>query len=202
MIRSIKPIAAAAVVLTLAGYSSFHAEAANKGSVRSGNTTSPHFWDEIPVSSSTTVPEDIKDAYWHGQYQRINREVAQTDNAEIVFFGDSITWYWSQGGGIGQAVWRQKYSSYNPINMGNSGDITPVMLYRVTYGNLDFEKGREPKVAVLLCGTNNFVVTKSAEGKVQWDLGANCPPEDVAEGARAIAQVFLRRLPRTRVIMM
>jgi hypothetical protein len=39
--------------------------------------------------------------------------------------------------------------------MGNSGDITPVMLYRVNHGNLDFPKGQAPRVAVLLCGTNN-----------------------------------------------
>lgn len=202
MISSIKPIAAVAVVLTLAGFSSLHMEAATQGSVRPGNATSPNFWDEIPVSPSTTAPDKIRDEYWYGQYQRVNREVARAKKAEIVFFGDSITWYWSQGGGIGQGVWRQKYSCYNPINMGNSGDITPVMLYRVTRGNLDFAKGQEPKVAVLLCGTNNFVVTKSADGKVQWDLGANCPPEDVAHGVRAIAQVFRRRLPQTRVIMM
>jgi len=76
------------------------------------------------------------------------------------------------------------------------------MLYRVTNGNLDFAKGQQPKVAVLLCGTNNFVVTQSAGGDVQWDLGADCPPEDVANGVRAIAQVFRRKLPQTRVIMM
>jgi len=171
-------------------------------SARSGNTSSTHFWDEIPVSPSTTAPEKIKDDYWHGQYQRVNREVARPDKSEIVFFGDSITWHWSLGGGTGKDVWKENYSRYKPINMGNSGDITPVMLYRVTHGNLDFAKNHQPKVAVLLCGTNNFVVTQSDGGRVRWDLGANCPPEDVAEGARAIAQVFRRRLPHTRVIML
>lgn len=86
--------------------------------------------------------------------------------------------------------------------MGNSGDITPVMLYRVTHGNLDFPKGKQPKVAVLLCGINNFIVTKSDGGREKWDLGANCPPADIAHGQRAIAQVFRRRLPETRVILM
>jgi len=202
MISYIKHIIAVAVVLTLAGCSSLHLEAARKDGVRPGKAATPHFWDEIPVSPSTTAPQQIKDEYWHGQYQRVNREVAQADKTEIVFFGDSITWNWSQGDGTGLDVWKEKYSRYNPINMGNSGDITPVMLYRVTHGNLDFAKGHEPKIAVLLCGTNNFVVTSSAQGKVQWDLGADCPPEDVAHGVRAIAQVFRRRLPRTRVIMM
>jgi acyl-CoA thioesterase-1 len=202
MISYSKCVVAAAIVLTLAGYLTCHVQAASLGSDSSGRTASSHFWDEIPVSPSTTVPEKIVDDYWHGQYQRVNREVAQADEAQIVFFGDSITWLWSLGGGIGQDVWKEKYSGYHPINMGNSGDITPVMLYRVTHGNLEFAKAKQPKVAVLLCGTNNFVVTQSDGGKVQWDLGSDCPPEDVAEGARAIAQVFRRRLPRTRVILM
>ena len=167
-----------------------------------GNAPSPHFWDPIPVSASTTPPSEILDGYWHGQFQRVNKEVSQARNAEIVFFGDSITWYWSLGGGKGQDLWREFYARNNPINMGNSGDITPVMLYRGTHGNLNFPEGCEPKVAVLLCGTNNFVVTQSAGGRVKWDLGVACPPEEVAHGARAIAQVFRRRLPRTRVIMM
>ena len=86
--------------------------------------------------------------------------------------------------------------------MGNSGDITPVMLYRVTHGNLDFPAGCHPKVAVMLCGINNFGVTHSAGGKEKWDLGINCPPEDIAHGQQAIAQVFRRKLPTTRVIML
>jgi lysophospholipase L1-like esterase len=120
----------------------------------------------------------------------------------LVFFGDSITWHWTLGGKQGEKVWNRDYAGYKPINMGNSGDITPVMLFRTIHGNLDFPAGEEPKVAVLLCGTNNFVVSQSAGGAVQWELGADCPPKDVAAGARAIAQVFRRRLPTTRVIML
>ncbi|MHC4252738.1 MAG: GDSL-type esterase/lipase family protein, partial [Planctomycetota bacterium] len=197
-----KTVATAATVLALAGCSSFSPEAPGACSARPVVSASPSFWDEIPISPSTTPPEEIKDGYWHGQFERVNREVARADSPEIVFFGDSITWHWSEGRKVGKDVWEEYYSRYNPINMGNSGDITPVMLYRVTHGNLDFARGREPKVAVLLCGTNNYVVTSSARGEVRWDLGADCPPEDVARGARAIAQVFRRRLPLTRVIML
>jgi len=169
------------------------------------NAPGLQFWDAIPHSPSTTMPGEIEsDDYWYGQFQRVNTEVAAADNTKVVFFGDSTTWLWSESGdgAYGKDVWKEYYSIYNPINMGNSGDITPVMLYRVTHGNLDFPKGQEPKVAVLLCGINNFVVTQSAGGKVKWALGPTCPPEDVANGARAVAQVFRRRLPRTRVIMM
>ncbi len=170
--------------------------------LNAASTANPHFWDEIPACPSTTPPAAITDDYWHGQFQRVNHEVAAAEGAELVFFGDSITWSWSLGPATGQKVWEETYGKYKPINMGNSGDITPVMLHRVANGNLAFPEGKHPKVAVLLCGTNNFTVTQSDGGKVRWELGPECPPEDVAAGMRAIAKAFRRALPRTRVIMM
>ena len=161
-----------------------------------------HFWDEIPLSPSTTMPSEVLDDYWNSEFQRVNREVAAAQNTRLVFFGDSITWSWSLGPATGREIWENQFADYKPLNMGNSGDITPVMLHRVTRGNLDFAAGRHPKVAVLLCGINNFGVNQSAGGKEKWDLGADCPPEDIANGQRAIAQVFRRRLPQTRLIMM
>ncbi len=160
------------------------------------------FWDEIPPSPSTTRPAAVVDDYWNSQFLRVNREVAAAQETRLVFFGDSITWSWSLGPATGRKVWEDRFAAFNPVNMGNSGDITPVMLHRITRGNLDFAEGRHPKVAVLLCGINNFIVKQSAGGKEQWALGADCPPEDIAHGQRAIAQVFRRRLPQTRVILM
>lgn len=161
-----------------------------------------HFWDEIPLSPSTTRPSAVLDGYWNSEFQRVNREVAAANDCQLVFFGDSITWSWSLGPATGRELWTNQFKAHHPINMGNSGDITPVMLHRVTRGNLDFPDGRHPKVGVILCGINNFGVTKSAGGKETWDLGSDCPPEDIAQGQRAIAQVFRRRLPQTRLIML
>ena len=161
-----------------------------------------HFWDEIPLSPSTTMPSEVLDDYWNSEFRRVNREVAASQNTRLIFFGDSITWSWSLGPATGREIWENQFKVHQPINMGNSGDITPVMLHRVTRGNLDFPDGRHPKVAVILCGINNFGVTKSAGGKETWDLGPNCPPEDIAHGQRAIAQIFRRKLPQTRLIMM
>lgn len=161
-----------------------------------------HFWDEIPTSPSTTRPAVVLDDYWNSEFQRVNREVAAAKDCKLVFFGDSITLAWSTGRITGKDVWEKEFAPYHPINMGNSGDITPVMLHRVSRGNLDFPAGQDPKVAVLLCGINNFGVTKSAGGKEQWDLGINCPPQDIANGQRAVAQAFRRKLPHTRIIMM
>lgn len=162
----------------------------------------PHFWDEIPLSPSTALPPVVNDDYWKGQSLRINREVRAAENTGLVFFGDSITWSWSLGPATGRELWENRYAPWQPINMGNSGDITPVMLHRLASGNLDFAKGKHPRVAVLLCGINNLIVSQSDGGRETWDLGPECPPEDIAHGQRAIAQFFRRKLPQTRVIMM
>jgi lysophospholipase L1-like esterase len=160
------------------------------------------FWDPIPRNSSTIIPDAIHDGYWQSQFQRVNKAIVEQDAAQVVFFGDSITLRWSMLKAEGKTTWERDFAKYNPINMGNSGDITHIMLYRVTQGNLDFAKCREPRVAVLLCGTNNFTVTQSDRGNVKWDLGIDTPPSEVAHGIRAVAQEFRNRLPSTRVILL
>ena len=127
------------------------------------DTEQPTVLGAIRDCPSTQAPTEIKDTYWHGQFQRVNKEVAAAENCQLVFFGDSITKDWTMLRQSGKKVWDERFAKYNPINMGNSGDITPVMLHRLRKGNLAFQSGREPRVAVLLCGTNNFVVTKSAK---------------------------------------
>jgi lysophospholipase L1-like esterase len=84
----------------------------------------------------------IQDDYWRGQFERVNKEVSQAYKTAMVFFGDSISWHWSLGGDIGKEVWKKEYSRHPAIHRGNSGDITPVMLYRVTHGNLNFADGQ------------------------------------------------------------
>ena len=49
---------AAAAVLTLAGFSTMNV--AGRDTVSGNESTPPLFWDDIPVSPSTTVPEKIE----------------------------------------------------------------------------------------------------------------------------------------------
>ncbi len=163
---------------------------------------SPDFRDPVPPSPSTTAPDQIHDAYWLSQFERVNKAVAGADGTQLILFGDSITLSWSLANAEGKAVWEERFAKYHPINMGNSGDITPVMLYRATKGNLDFAEGQAPRVAVLLCGTNNYAVVQSDGGNVKWDLGMKAPPAEVADGIRAVAQAFRRKLPATRLIVL
>ena len=100
------------------------------------------FWDTIPASPSTQAAEKIQDDYWQGEFGRVNQAVAKADGTEVVFFGDSITLGWSRGKALGKPIWEEYFAKYKPINMGSSGDITPVMLYRIESGNLDFPEGQ------------------------------------------------------------
>lgn len=162
----------------------------------------PGFADCIPLSPSTRAPQKIEDGYWQSQFTKVNQAVAGAEGTQVVFFGDSITLRWSLAGAEGRKVWEKQFADYRPINMGNSGDITPVMLYRIRNGNLNFPNGEAPQVAVLLCGTNNYVVTASDGGKVKWNLGMKTPPREVADGIRAVARSFRRHVPETRIILL
>ncbi len=42
-----------------------------------------HFWDEIPLSPSTTRPSEVLDDYWNSEFQRVNREVAAAQNTRL-----------------------------------------------------------------------------------------------------------------------
>ena len=197
---SIPALGAVALALTMAACKD--KPGSPGGQAEPGDEEVRYFTDPVADCSSTRAPSEIKDEYWHGQFQRVNAEVAAAKDCKLVFFGDSITKDWTMLRQSGKAVWDERFAKYNPINMGNSGDITPVMLYRCRKGNLDFAKGEEPLVAVLLCGTNNYVVTKSAKGAVEWELGIDTPPDEVAEGVRAVAQMFWKELPMTRLIVL
>ena len=74
------------------------------GQVASGRAGVPNFWDDIPLSPSTRMPSVVLDDYWNSEFQRVNREVADAQNTQLIFLGDSITWSWSLGPETGKEI--------------------------------------------------------------------------------------------------
>jgi lysophospholipase L1-like esterase len=92
-------------------------------------------------------------------------EKAKAGGIDLLFLGDSITEGWKDN-----EVWQKFYSPRKAANFGIGGDRTQHVLWRINNGELE---GLNPKVVVLLIGTNNM----------KWNA-----PRDVAAGVTDIVQ--------------
>lgn len=118
---------------------------------------------------------------WRERDASMKKKAAQGD-VDLAFIGDSITQGWE---GRGKAVWQKHYANRKAINLGIGGDRTEHVIWRLTHGNL----GKiEPKVAVLMIGTNNT-------GHFLQD------PDEVAAGVERILEILQERLPNTKVVL-
>src|SRR4029077_7959156 len=81
---------------------------------------------------------------------------AEDGNVDLLFLGDSITQGWRGA----QKTWDRFYVPRKAANFGIGGDRTQHVLWRIQNGEL---KGIEPKVAVLMIGTNNAGANTSDE---------------------------------------
>ena len=90
------------------------------------------------------------------------------------------------------ANWKQNFFGWNAADFGWGGDRTQNILWRLENGELD---GVNPKVVVLLAGTNN-VGDLSARGGVQ------ARADDVTRGLQAIVHVIQEKAPAATIIVM
>jgi lysophospholipase L1-like esterase len=105
---------------------------------------------------------------------------AQEGNVDLLFLGDSIT----QGWGGAKKTWDRFYGPRNAANFGIGGDRTEHVLWRIENGEL---KGIEPKVIVLMIGTNN---------------AGGSTPDEIAQGVTAIVHELRDRLPKSKILLL
>ena len=97
--------------------------------------------------------------------------------------GDSITQGWEKEG---KAVWEKYYADRNAVNLGYGGDRTENVLWRLQHGEVD---GINPKVAVLMIGTNN------TGHRLEQ-------PQYTAIGIKTVLQELRTRLPDTKILLL
>jgi len=118
---------------------------------------------------------------------------AKQSGIDVYFEGDSITRRW---GALDYpellANWKQNFFGWNAADFGWGGDRTQNILWRLQNGELD---GVNPKVVVLLAGTNN-VGDLSAPGD------ARARADDVTRGLQAILHVIQQKAPAATIIVM
>ncbi|WP_338764163.1 GDSL-type esterase/lipase family protein [Massilia sp. METH4] len=160
---------------------------ANVRILKSGqpNTACPDY------RTRSVTPEPLNES-WAIDWWMPRHEEKVKDNAarrvagklpQLVFIGDSITEGWAKEG---KEEFARRYARYQPINLGFGGDRTENILWRIRHGEVD---GIDPKVVVLMAGTNNT-------GSRQED------PATTAAGLRRVIDELQQRLPNAKILLL
>lgn len=119
-------------------------------------------------------------------------EKAAKGRIDIYFEGDSIVRRWGATDYPHLlANWKENFFGWNAADFGWGADSTQNILWRLSHGELD---GVNPKVIVLLAGTNNAgrVVPPGAEDE---------RAADVARGIEAIVRLMQAKAPEATIIV-
>ena len=131
-------------------------------------------------ASSIPVPRIEK--WWFAlQSERIG-DMAEKD-IDVLMIGDSITHGFDA---VGAKYWKEDFEPLKALNFGAGGDLTQHVLWRLDH--LPKPK-KEPKVAVLLIGTNN----------IGWGSDT---PKQAADGIQTIVHKLQELYPTTKILVL
>jgi lysophospholipase L1-like esterase len=120
---------------------------------------------------------------------------ARQGRIDVYFAGDSITRRWGCSDAQYRELlqnWRSNFFGWNAANFGWGGDKVQNILWRLENGELE---GVNPKVIVLLAGTNNLGGPSTTEQ-------APTQEEALVAGIRAILASMQRQAHRATIILM
>jgi lysophospholipase L1-like esterase len=134
------------------------------------------------------VPRPRTDANSRTAHAELLRKAKQ-GQIDVYFVGDSITRRW---GALDYpellANWNANFFGWNAANFGWGADRIEHILWRLEQGELD---GINPKVIVVLAGTNNVGAQPGGEAKVA----------DIAAGVKAVLAACRKKAPAATVIL-
>ena len=119
-------------------------------------------------------------------------EKAKKGRIDVYFQGDSITRRWGATDYPQLlANWNQNFFGWNAANFGWGADTIQNILWRLNNGELD---GVNPKVMVLLAGTNNV-------GRTVPPGGDDARVADITKGITAIVDTMRKKAPNATLIL-
>lgn len=131
----------------------------------------------------------LDDPAWRARFFAKQDELRR-NHPDVVFLGDSIFQNWEKRGGPTwddyRPGWDRYFRTFNPADLGFSGDTTANLLWRIENGELD---GVRPKVAVVLIGINDF-------------CGAGWSAAETLAGIDAVLAALHRRTPDTKILLL
>ena len=163
-----KPLVAFALVCSLAGCASSRDAA---------------FDDRKPyVAAAQAASRD--EGWWRARSEALAQNAAK--GAEVAFLGDSITQGWEAAG---KGAWANRFAAHwSCVNLGISGDRTENVLWRLHHGGNLGGGALQPKVFVILIGTNNAGHRKDS-------------PEQIRDGVKGILDTLHAASPRSKVVL-
>lgn len=135
----------------------------------------------VTNAPDASIPLERKDPYARQLHETFLQR-GKEGPVGLLFLGDSITAAWRAT--WAQEMWTNYFGKYQPANFGIGSDATQHVLWRITHGELD---GIDPKVIVLLLGTNN--IKKNS-------------PTEIAEADAKIVKLIREKLPNTKVLLL
>lgn len=136
-------------------------------------------------SSTQAVPRSDKNSLIAHEQLLAKRTHGRID---IYFEGDSITRRWGATDDPALlANWNQNFSGWNAADFGWGADRIENILWRLENGELEHVN---PKVIVLLAGTNNVGNTVSPDAV-----------ESVTQGIKALLSVMQRKAPQAVIVL-
>lgn len=151
-----------------------------------GQSTRPPARGRLPASADQASPRT--DANSLAAHQQL-LEKAKTGRIDIYFEGDSITRRW---GATDYpkflANWNENFHGWNAADFGWGADRIENILWRLENGELD---GVNPKIIVLLAGTNNISGPPGDAARVA----------DITGGLKAVVDLCRKKAPAAVIII-
>ena len=135
-----------------------------------------------PVVNPALVPVARTEVWAIERQNEVLRRARSTEKAAVLFLGDSITQGWE---GDGATVWQKQIAPLGALNLGVSGDRTEHVLWRLQQAPITH---LEPKVIVLLIGTNNLGNT-------------GCSAEQTLAGVLAVIASLRTQAPKALLLV-
>jgi beta-glucosidase len=137
-----------------------------------------------PAANAT---DKLSSDWWKARHEQVLKK-NKTKNPELILIGNSILHTLDNNDRT--AVWEKYLNKYNAVNMGFSGDRTENVIWRLENGELD---GINPKVALLLIGTNN------TDGNHYLEI---TQPKELAAATWKICKIIREKLPDTQILIL
>ena len=148
----------------------------------------PDYAKDIPATTADSRAKERAEGGWTAfiRHHENRKKWVTEQDVDLLMIGDSILFEYSRSA---KDVWDKYYGSSKAVNISSSGDQTQHMLWHFQDGGLDGMKDRNPKVVVVLLGTNN-------RGKPE-NAG-----QDTAAGILAVLKEIHHRLPKSKIVLM